>query len=115
VSTRDRSNQLGMVANQLFQIYQREFAGQARATRNLQLLSDLCDRLGELSELMTEHDTATEEPLNRKNMPTVDERLRRYESEWMEIAKAKAPQAGATASAGPNRPAAPQITIADDE
>lgn len=103
---RQRTSQLGGMANQLFQIYQREFAGQARATRDLERLSDVCDRLGELSELMIEHDQATSEPINRKNMPLVEERLRHYEQEWNEIAKA-------IKSAG-SQPGGAEITISDE-
>ncbi len=111
IEPRDLTNQLGAVANQLFQLYQREFAGKERGSRNLQLLSDMCDRLTEVGELMTLHDTATREAINRKNVPVVDERLRRYESEWVEIAKAKAAQAQAagapTAVAGASRATKP--------
>jgi len=89
-AARDRTNHLGAVANQLFQLYQREFAGKPRATRNLQLLSDLCDRLAEIGDLMAEHDRKTGEAINRKNLPVVDERVRRYEAEWFEIGKVKA-------------------------
>jgi len=131
IQPRDLTNQLGAVANQLFQTYQREFAGKERSTRNLQLLSDLCDRLTEVGELMTQHDTATREAINRKNVPIIDDRLRRYEAEWVEIGKAKAALTQAagspTAIAGPIAQAAqaaakapvkpkvtlPGITIAD--
>jgi len=126
IEPRDLTNQLGQVANQIFQLYQREFAGKERGSRNLQLLSDMCDRLTEVAELMTLHDTATREAINRKNVPVVDERLRRYEAEWGEIAAAKAAQAKAavapTTIAGPATKAVapvkpkvvlPGITIAD--
>lgn len=128
IEPRDLTNQLGAVANQIFQLYQREYAGKERGSRNLQMLSEMCDRLTEVGELMTRHDAATREAINRKNVPVVDERLRRYEAEWVEIAKAKAAQAQAagapSAVAGPNsavRPAGPVkpkvvlpgITIAD--
>lgn len=118
VAPRDVSNQLGLVANQLFQVYQREYAGQARVTRNLQRLSEVCDRLAEIAELMARHDAAHAEPVNRRNMPVVDERLRRYEAEWTEIAKAKAQaQAQAPQGAGTPGPAAalPGISIAKKE
>lgn len=119
-AARELTSQLGAVANQLFQIYQREFAGKPRNTRNLQLLSDVCDRLTEVADLMAEHDRATREPINRKNLPVVDERVRRYEAEWFEIGKAIAEQAQKQAASGAAqapRPAAalPGISIAKKE
>lgn len=86
---RERGGQLAAVANKLFEIYQKHFAGQARATRDLKLLSDICDRLADIADQMAEIDKAADEPLNRKNIPVVDERLKRYEAEWVEISKAK--------------------------
>lgn len=108
VPPRDLTNQLGALANHLFQVYQRDFAGKPRSTRNLQLLSEINDRLAELLDMMSEHDAATAEPINRKNVPVVDERLRRYEAEWIEIAKAKT-EAAAKPSAATELPG---ITIA---
>ncbi|MBL8784317.1 MAG: hypothetical protein JNJ59_05395 [Deltaproteobacteria bacterium] len=90
IQARDLTNQLGLVANKLFQIYQQQFAGQDRATRNLQLLSDVCDRLGDVSDQMAAHDLTSAEKINRKNTPLVEDRVRRYETEWIEIAKVKA-------------------------
>lgn len=104
VSPRDRTNHLGAVANQLFQLYQREFAGKPRVTRDLQLLSDLCDRLAEVADLMAEHDRATGEAINRKNLPVVEERVRRYEAEWFEIGKAQAEAAQKQAQPAPAAP-----------
>lgn len=113
IPPRDLTNQLGGIANQLFQTYQREFAGKPRGTRNLQLLSEINDRLAELLEMMLAHDAATAEPINRKNVPVVDERLRRYEAEWVEIAKVKSEAAAQQAAKGPAATAQlPGITIA---
>ena len=104
---RDMTNQLGGVANLMFQVYQREFAGKDRTTRDLQLLSEVCDRLAEIGNLMAAHDKK-HEPINRKNIPIVEDRLRRYEQEWIEINKAKQPaaQASAQAQATTTRPGA---------
>jgi hypothetical protein len=125
IQARDLTNQLGLVANKLFQIYQQQFAGQDRATRNLQLLSDVCDRLGDVSDQMAAHDLTSAEKINRKNTPLVEDRVRRYETEWIEIAKVKAQiaeqQARQAGQPGqpvkgqpPTRPIPmPGITIAD--
>ena len=115
-SPRDRGGQLATVANRLFQIYQQQFAGQSRSTRDLKLLSDINDRLSDIAELSAELDQQHDEPLNRKNRTIFEERTRRYEAEWMEIAKAKA-QAAQKAQAGQvvvqraPAPVAPQIRI----
>ncbi|MFO0744174.1 MAG: hypothetical protein U1F43_00680 [Myxococcota bacterium] len=106
---RERGGQLAAVANRLFQVYQQSFAGQSRATRDLKLLSDICDRLTDVAEQMVELDRVHDEPLTRKNVPVVDDRLRRYEAEWLEIAKAKtaAAQKAATPAAPAGRGGAP--------
>lgn len=127
-SARERGGQLALVANRLFQLYQQQFAGQSRATRDLKLLSDLNDRLTDIAEQMAALDREHDEPLNRKNIPVVEERVRRYEAEWVEIAKAKTQAAQAAAKAqsagqggqptvnmlgkkAPAPPVAPQIRI----
>lgn len=123
VEVRDRTNHLGQAANQMFQLYQQHFAGQQRVTRDLKLLSDICDRLTEIAIQMAEHDATHAETLNRKNLPVVEDRLRRYEAEWVEIMKAKtqaaeqqaargqAPEKPAQAAAAPSQPA-PQGPLA---
>lgn len=106
IEPRDLTNQLGGVANLMFQVYQRDFAGKDRTTRDLQLLSECCDRLAEIGDLMAAHDKKRE-PINRKNIPIVEDRLRRYEQEWIEVNKAKQPQlqAAMQAQAAATRPA----------
>lgn len=124
VGPRDKTNHLGVAANQMFGLYQQHFAGQERQSRDLKLLSDVCDRLTEVAIQMALHDKASAEAINRKNLPLVEERLRRYEAEWIEIAKVKAAiaeqqlKAGQTAQAAKGAQTAkgaqagPQITIA---
>lgn len=124
VGPRDKTNHLGVAANQMFGLYQQHFAGQERQSRDLKLLSDICDRLTEVAIQMALHDKASAEAINRKNLPLVEERLRRYEAEWIEIAKVKAAiaeqqlKAGQTAQAAKGAQTAkgaqagPQITIA---
>jgi hypothetical protein len=86
---REFTTSLGAAANQIFKTWDQHFAGQNRTTRDVKLLSDMCDRLTDIAEQMTALDARTEEPINRRNLGLVDERLRLFESEWVEIVKAK--------------------------
>lgn len=104
VPVRDRTNHLGQAANQMFQLYQEHFAGKQRTTRDLKLLSDICDRLTEVAIQMADHDARHAETVNRKNLPIVEDRLRRYEAEWIEINKAKAQEAQAQGVQAPSTP-----------
>ncbi len=104
---RERGGQLGLVANQMFQVYARDFAGQDRLTRNLALLGNVCDRLTDVAEQMAELDRAGDDPVNRKNRPVVEDRERAYEREWMAIAQARAEQAAKAAAAPTSGKAAP--------
>ncbi|MCC6625710.1 MAG: hypothetical protein IT385_31030 [Deltaproteobacteria bacterium] len=110
---RERGGQLALVANRLFELYQKQFAGQSRATRDLKLLSDINDRLSDVAEQMATIDREHDEPLNRKNVPIVEERARRYEAEWLEIAKAKtqAAQAAAQQATKPGAAAAAKAPV----
>ena len=104
---RERGGQLGLVANQMFQVYARDFAGQDRATRNLALLGNVCDRLTDVAEQMAELDATGDDPVNRKNRPVVEDRERAYEREWVAIAQVKAEQAAKAAAAPGAAKAAP--------
>jgi len=128
IEPRVLGSQLGSVANQLLQLFAQHFANQPRVTRDLKLLSDICDRLSDIGEQMNALDQASGEPLNKKNVTVVDDRVRRFEAEWAEIAKAKAQQAvqqqqkaqapavkttsALKKPAAPAPAAGPQITIA---
>ena len=112
-SDRDRAHALGAAANRVFELYGEHFAGQARGTRNLRLLGDLCDRLdavrGQMEALL-----AADDPINAKNLPIVETRLAAYEQEWVEIAKVKAAQAQpAQVTEGPRAPARPKDPLAN--
>jgi hypothetical protein len=106
---RDRSGLLGGAANAVFQKYQEHFAGQNRATRDLRLLSDMCERLVDVAAQMKELSEQHDDLVARKNLEIVDERIKVYESEWIEIQKARA---AAAQPAGPSnvRTAAPGET-----
>ncbi|TNF27487.1 MAG: hypothetical protein EP329_19330 [Deltaproteobacteria bacterium] len=88
-SPRDRANLLGAAANRIFELYTEHFAGQSRLTRNLVLLSDMCDRLGSIRDQM-ERLLPDDDTLTPNNLHIVETRLASYEQEWVEIAKAKA-------------------------
>jgi hypothetical protein len=88
-----RGAALATVANALFSRYQQDFAGQARATRDLALLTTLCDRLTDVDGQMRALSELTSDPVLRKNQAIVEERLRLWEAEWMEISRAKQPAA----------------------
>jgi len=99
---RDIAHALGGAANRIFELYAEHFAGQARPTRNLRLLGDLCDRLASVRDQMARLGVS-DDPINARNLPIVDSRLEAYEQEWIEIAKAKAaaqPQKGQDPLAG---------------
>jgi hypothetical protein len=85
----DASNQLALAANKVFEGYQQNFAGQSRGTRNLQMLSEMCDRLHDIQAQMHTLATAHDDAMARKNEGIVEERVLVYETEWIEIAKAK--------------------------
>jgi len=86
---RDRANLLGAAANRIIELYAEHFAGQSRLTRNLGLLSDMCDRLGAIRDQM-EALLPEDETITPNNLHIVETRLAAYEQEWVEIAKAKA-------------------------
>lgn len=85
---RDRSGLLGGAANGVFQKYQEHFAGQSRATRDLRLLSDMCDRLVDIAAQMKELSEQHDDLVARKNLEIVEERIKVYENEWIEVQKA---------------------------
>jgi hypothetical protein len=88
-----RAGALATVANALFARYQEHFAGQPRATRDLDLLSMLCDRLTDVDSQMRALFLRTSDPVLRRNQALVEDRLRVWETEWIEIGRAKAPPA----------------------
>lgn len=97
---RERAHALGAAANHIFGLYAEHFAGQNRATRNLRLLGDLCERLDAILGQMLALDP--DDPINAKNVGVVEDRLAAYEREWVEVAKARdaARPAGADPLAG---------------
>jgi hypothetical protein len=112
-SPREITTALGAAANQIFKRYDTNFAGQDRTTRDLKQLSEMCDRLTDIAEQMSALDAKTEEPINRRNLALVEERVRHYESEWTEIGKAKAAAAEQATLAQTPFMFAPEIKLDD--
>ena len=69
------------------------FAGQNRTTRDVELLSALCDRLSEIERQMDK--IATVQPLtaNERNLEMARDALGMLEDEWAEVSKAQAESA----------------------
>ncbi len=80
---------LANAANALMGEYRENFAGQNRATRNLDLLSGICDRMGELERQMTNIERKTQNTTNHRNLNIVRDMLTLYDREYTEIQKAK--------------------------
>lgn len=86
---------LGQAANAVFEEYAQHFAGQSRETRDLTLLTTLCDRLQELERQMTQIGAAYDHPMNDRNLGIVQDTALTYQSEWDRIREVQAQ--GATA------------------
>lgn len=81
---------LGTAANEIFAEYRKHFAGQDRRTRDLALLSKLCDQLYEVAHQMDDLDRVREDEMNLHNLSIVLDNLRFYEREYDEVGKAQA-------------------------
>jgi hypothetical protein len=86
----DLQGMLGGTANEIFNEYGQHFAGQDRRTRDLALLSDLCDRLGEVYRQMWDLGRAEPTEMNDRNLAIVTEQLVMFEREYVAIEEAKA-------------------------
>jgi hypothetical protein len=84
---------LGQAANAVFEEYAQHFAGQDRKTRNLEQLTDMCDRLQELERQMTQLGAAYDHAMNARNVNIVQDTALTYQAEWERIREV---QAGAT-------------------
>ena len=81
---------LSEAAEAVLEIYNEQFAGQGRESRDLQLLGALCDRLTELERQMNR--LARVQPLtqNERNLEMTRDAIIMLSEEWEEVAKAKA-------------------------
>lgn len=85
---------LGGAANDLMAEYRKNFAGAARATRDLGMLSALCDGLYEIALQMRSFDERHEgHEINARNLNIVMDNLILYNAEYRRIEEAKGPRA----------------------
>lgn len=80
----------GAAANQVMEQYREHFAGQERRTRDLDLLSSLCDQMGELKRLMSELAAKESLDTNDKNLEIVTDTVVMYEAEYRRVEEAQA-------------------------
>lgn len=85
----DLAGALGGAANDIFKTYGEQFAGKDRRTRDLDLLSVLCDQLREIALQMREIADEIDLETNNNNLHIVEERWSTYEDEYRRIAEAK--------------------------
>jgi hypothetical protein len=76
-------------ANEIMAEYNKHFAGQNRATREPQLLSDLYDQLWEVERQMNDLNSAVDNTANLQNLHLVQDTLMVYSREYDEILKAR--------------------------
>lgn len=90
VKLSDLMGSLGGAANDVMNEYRENFAGKARKGRDLDLLSKLCDQLGEIARQMSDLGRAEVQDFNIKNLAIVSDNLVMLENEYDEIVKANA-------------------------
>lgn len=87
----DLMNNLGGAANDVMAEYRDNYAGKARAGRDLDRLSKLCDQMGEIIRQMRDLGRAEVQDFNIKNLQICTDNLGMLDSEWVEIQKANQP------------------------
>ncbi|MBR58317.1 MAG: hypothetical protein CMH54_09885 [Myxococcales bacterium] len=80
---------LGGEANEIFSVYQNEFAGQERTSRDLERLNGLCDGLHDIARQMMDLERISANETNQKNLRLVLETLDVYNREYEHIQKAQ--------------------------
>ena len=85
----DLQGTLGGAANDIFDLYRANFAGQDRKTRDPALMSSICDQLAEIGRQMADLGRAEPTDLNANNLRIVTDTRVMYEREWRRIAEAK--------------------------
>lgn len=80
---------LASSANQAMEQYRNHFAGQDRATRDLELLHNICDLMGELERQMHAIDAQGGNDTNRRNLHIVRDMLAMYEREYLAVRDAQ--------------------------
>lgn len=90
VKLSDLMGNLGGAANDVMEEYRANFAGKSRKGRDLELLSKLCDQLGEISRQMADLGRAEVVDFNLKNQQIVNDNIVMLDTEYDEIVKANA-------------------------
>lgn len=85
----DLMGMLGGNANEVMAAYQEGFAGKDRKTRDLGLLSKICDQLGEIRRQMADLGRAEANASNEGNLEIVTQQLSQFEREYEQIEAAK--------------------------
>jgi hypothetical protein len=80
---------LGAAANQAMEQYRENFAGKDRTTRDLDLLSRICDEMLDLARQMREIDSDEYNESNHRNLTIVLDNVMLYQNEYEEIRKAQ--------------------------
>ncbi len=104
-TTREVVGALGEDANLLFAVFRKDFAGQARNTRDIAKLAELCERMQEVARAMADLQRERPDEMNRKNLAVVLDQLRSWEREFEAVRNIKRAEAAAAAAA-----AAPVVT-----
>jgi len=86
----DLQGMLGGAANEVFEAYRKAFAGQDRRTRDLDLLTTICDQLGEIGKQMASLGAFEPTDQNTKNLQIVTDQRVLFEREYTMIEEAKA-------------------------
>lgn len=90
VTTEQLAGSLGATANEVMGEYREHFAGQNRATRDLDKLSLICDQLGDVAWQMRAIQQEEPTEMNAKNLDIVLGNCTTYEGEFRKIEEAKA-------------------------
>ncbi len=90
LSAEQLAGNLGAAANQTMEQYREHFAGQDRRTRDLELLSALCDQMGELKRQMSAIAATESLEMNDRNLEIVTDTVVMYENEYRQVEQAQA-------------------------
>lgn len=90
LTTDQIAGSLGGAANDIMAVYRADFAGQDRATRDLDQLSLLCDQMAEIALQMRAIDEEEPSEMNSKNLDIVLDAWMLYDSEYRRVVEAKA-------------------------
>lgn len=89
VSTEELAGTLGSEANEVMEEYRADFAGESRASRDLEQLSLICDRMCEIAYQMRAIQRDEPSEMNAKNYDIVLDSWTLYESEYRKVEEAQ--------------------------